>query len=366
MALMGKREGNEGTVYEKRCSMRHHSTCRSFGRASALLVTSALALSVFVPPASATTGTARVIAGLVDVNTNLAYENAAAAGTGMVLSPGGEVLTNNHVIRGATTIDVRDVDNGKTYSATVVGYDVAADVAVLQLKNASDLKTVPIGNSTSVAVGAKVVAIGNAGGTSGTPSTASGTVTALDQSITASDELTGTSEELTGLIETNAGIEPGDSGGALVNTGGRVVGITTAASSGFEFQPGGNEGFAIPIDTAISLARKIESGSFSGDVHGSATAFLGVDVLSSGYFSAGSFFAGALVGAIVPASPAQAAGLVSGDVITSLGGQSITSPTALTDALLTMSPGEKVQLGWVDAFGTEQSATVTLAHGPPQ
>ena len=209
-----------------------------------------------------------MIAGMVDVNTNLGYENAAAAGTGMVLSSAGEVLTNNHVIEGATTIKVRDVGNGQTYDASVVGYDVAADVAVVQLKSASGLKTVPIGNSSAVKVGAKVTAIGNAGGTGGTPSSASGTVAALDQSITASDELNGTSEQLTGLIETNAAIEPGDSGGPLVNATGDVIAMVTAGSSGFEFQHGAGEGFAIPINTATALARQMESGRFSGNVHG--------------------------------------------------------------------------------------------------
>ena len=333
---------------------------------SALFVVGALTAVTIAPAASASTSNAKVIAGMVDVNTNLGYENAAAAGTGMVLSSAGEVLTNNHVIEGATTIKVRDVGNGRTYNASVVGYDVAADVAVVQLKGASKLKTVPIGSSSAVKVGAKVTAIGNAGGTGGTPSSASGTVAALDQSITASDELNGTSEQLTGLIETNAAIEPGDSGGPLVNAAGDVIAMVTAGSSGFEFQRGAGEGFAIPINTATALARQMESGRFSGNVHRGATAFLGVESrrrATSGV--ARSSPARSWSRSFRP-HPAEEAGLVAGDAITSFAGQSVTSPTQLTHLLLARAPGAKVQLGWVDRYGTTHRATVTLASGPPQ
>jgi S1-C subfamily serine protease len=334
-----------------------------------ILVVGGLAAVGLVPDGTAvasTSVTAKVDPGVVDVNTNLAYQNAAAAGTGMVIASDGDVLTNNHVIRGATTIKVRDVGNNTTYSASVVGYDVTADIAVLKLRGASGLKTVPIGNSSPVKVGAAVTAIGNAGGTGGTPSTTTGTVTALDQSITAADELAGTGEQLTGLIEMNAPIEAGDSGGPLINAAGKVVGVDTAASSGFQFQAGVNEGFAIPINTAISIANQIETGRISANVHPGATAFLGVDVESMGYFRGPSFVAGALIRAVVPASPAEKAGLSFGDVITALNGKPIASATALTDALLAVSPGVKVRLSWVDEFGTAHSATVTLASGPPQ
>ena len=141
----------------------------------------------------------------------------------------------------------------------MVGYDRTKDIAVLQLHNASGLQTATLGNSSNASVGEDVVGVGNAGGTGGTPSAAGGTVTALNQSITASDEGDGTSEQLSGLIETNADIQPGDSGGALVDTSGDVLGIDTAASAGFSFQSNdqssGNQGYAIPIDTALSIAR---------------------------------------------------------------------------------------------------------------
>ena len=208
-----------------------------------------------------------------------------------MLSSNGVILTNNHVIDGATSISVTDVGNNKTYTASVVGYDRTKDIAVLQLHNASGLQTATLGNSSNASVGEDVVGIGNAGGTGGTPSAVGGTVTALNQSITASDDGDGTSEQLSGLIETNADIQPGDSGGSLVNTSGDVIGMDTAASAGtsFEFngQSSGTQGFAIPIDTALSIARTIEAGSGSSTVHIGETAFLGVEINAPSSSSSG-------------------------------------------------------------------------------
>jgi len=174
---------------------------------------------------------AKVDPAIVDIVSTLDYGAGEAAGTGIVLTSSGEVLTNNHVVEGATSIRVTDVGNGKTYTATVVGYDLSYDVAVVQLKGASGLKVASFGDSSKVALGESVVALGNAGGAGGTPSVATGTVTALGQSISAYDEATGSSEQLTGLIETDAGIQAGDSGGPLVDMSGQVIGMDTAASS---------------------------------------------------------------------------------------------------------------------------------------
>ena len=173
----------------------------------------------------------RVDPGLVDVKATLGYQQATSLGTGIVLTSNGEILTNNHVINGATAVSVTDIGNGKTYKATVVGYDESHDIAVLQLSGASGLTTATTGDSSTVGVGNSVVALGNAGGAGGTPSVAAGAVTALNQSITASDESSGSSEQLTGLIETNADIQAGDSGGPLVNSHGQVIGMDTAAST---------------------------------------------------------------------------------------------------------------------------------------
>jgi S1-C subfamily serine protease len=308
----------------------------------------------------------------VDIDTTLGYDGEEAAGTGIVLTSNGEILTNNHVIDGATSISVTDVGNGKTYSASVVGYDTTKDVAVLQLHDASGLRTASL-DTSSVSVGETVVGIGNAGGTGGTPSAAGGTVTALDQSITASDEGDGSSEQLSGLIETNADIQAGDSGGSLVNSAGQVVGMDTAASAGFSFQSTGDSsgyaGYAIPIGEAITIAKEIEAGSSSSTVHIGTTAFLGVEIDANGDgygYGYGNASSGATVAGVITGSPAQQAGLAAGDVITSVDGQSVADASALTEALEPDKPGDTVTVGWTNASGTTQTATVTLSSGPPQ
>ena len=241
-------------------------------------------------PLSASQIAQRVDPALVDVVSTEGDQGAVAAGTGIVLTSNGTVLTNNHVIRGATSIKVTDVGNGRTYTAKVVGYDASRDVAVIQLQNASGLTTANLGDSSSVQSGDSVTALGNAGGKGGTPSVATGTVTALNQGITASDDGSGAnSEQLTGLIETNADIQPGDSGGALVNSYGLVIGMNTAASSGTQFQSESGQSavqaYAIPIDKAESIAKQVEAGQGSSTVHIGATAFLGIE---SGGTSSGS------------------------------------------------------------------------------
>lgn len=329
---------------------------------------------------------AKVDPALVDVNDVFDYESAEGAGTGIVLTSNGEILTNNHVIDGETKLSVTDVGNGKTYSATVVGYDSTHDVAVIQLQGASGLKTAKI-SAASPSVGEAVVAIGNAGGTGGTPTSAGGSITALDQSITASDDLTDSSEQLSGLIETNANVESGDSGGSLVNASGQVIGMDTAASEGFNFSSSGNEGFAIPISEAMTIAKEIEAGKGSATVHVGATAFLGVKVNATEQSaSSGSGFGSGIgtggtggfgyadvtgaqicdiTGCVVDGAPAQKAGLEPGDVITSLGGKKVTSSSDLTHLLVPYHPGQKVEVGWVDAEGNSHRASITLASGPP-
>ncbi|HEX7395940.1 MAG TPA: trypsin-like peptidase domain-containing protein, partial [Propionibacteriaceae bacterium] len=183
---------------------------------------------------------------LVDIVSTFTYQQAEGAGTGIVLTATGEILTNNHVISGATSINVTDVGNGQTYTASVVGYDAAHDVAVLQLKGASGLQTASI-STAAATVGESVVAAGNAGGTGGAPTAAAGSVTAVTQSITASNELTGTSEQLSDLIQVNANIQSGDSGGALVDSTGSVIGINTAGSSNYSLSSATGRGYAIPI-----------------------------------------------------------------------------------------------------------------------
>jgi len=314
-----------------------------------------------LPSSSASeTGTiaAKVEPGVVDITTRLGYQGGEAAGTGMVLDASGEVLTNNHVIDGATSISVTDVGNGETYNATIVGTDKTQDVAVLKLTGASGLRTVSTGDSSSLGVGASITAIGNAGGVGGTPSVATGHVTDLDQAITASDASDNSTEQLTGLIQTDAALKPGDSGGPLVNSQGVVMGIDTAASSGFQFQAGGTEGFAIPINQALSLARQMMAGQGSGTIHIGEAALIGVIVESSTLSS------GADIVTVETGTPAEGAGLVPGDVINSLADQSVQSATSLTNLMQKHHPGQKVELGWIDTSGQQHSTTVQLAPGP--
>src|SRR2546423_4366320 len=252
---------------------------------------------------AATRATSRPIGtGVVVVNTNLGYQNASAAGTGIVLTSSGEILTNNHVIAGATTIRVVVPKTTHTYTARVVGYSTTADVAVLQLQKASNLKTVKTGSASNLKLGARVTAVGNAGGT-GTLVSSSGTVTGLNKTITVQDD-NGATEHLTGLIETNATLQPGDSGGPLLNSSGRVVGIDTAASSSSPFASASSDGYAIPIGKATTISKQIVSGKSSATVHIGATAFMGVQ-LGNGPSFAGQ---GATIVGLVPGGPAAAAG----------------------------------------------------------
>ncbi len=293
---------------------------------------------------------------LVDVYTTLAYETAGSAGTGMVVMASGRVVTNNHVIAGATRIKVIDLGNGKTYRASVVGYDVSDDVAVLQLQGASGLPTITFAGSTA-RVGDRVIAVGNAGG-KGTPTAAAGVVTGLNRAITAYSELSGTTEHLTGLIETDAAIESGQSGGPLVDTKGHVVGMVTAGSAGFAVSQSDSRGYAVPAPTFRSIATDIVKERGSATVHIGATAFLGVRVMSTQA-------AGALVVQIVSTSPAAAAGIVPGDLIVGLGGQVVRSPETVAGVLGSARPGGRLRVDLVDQSGQQHSVTATLVAGPP-
>jgi S1-C subfamily serine protease len=322
---------------------------------------------------------AKVDPGIVDVDSNLKYSGAAAEGTGMVLSSTGLVLTNNHVIDQATSVSATIVTSGKKYTAKVLGYDSTDDVALLQLVGASGLKTVTLSDSSKAKVGDAVLALGNAGGKGGLPSTAQGTIQALNQSIQASDSGAGTTEKLHGMIQTNTPIEEGDSGGPLVNGSGEVVGMDTAANSnsGFGGYSAATTGFAIPINTAMTIANQISSGKASANVHIGLAGFMGVNVAdasnasecSSGGDNFGGFggfsspvSSGALVCQVYPNSPASSGGLASGDVITSVNGSAISSADGLTALTATSHPGDQFAMTYVDQYGTKHSATVTLTE----
>ena len=309
----------------------------------------------------ASTHSTPVGTGVVVIETNLGYQGGQAAGTGMVLTSSGEILTNNHVIRGATDIKVVVPNTGQSYSARVVGYDVTHDVALLETSGASNLKTASLGDSGSVNPGQSVQAVGNAGGT-GRLTFASGTVTNVDRAITVGDDQGGNPEHLSGLIETNAAVRPGDSGGPLLNSSGQVIGMDTAASAGNDVaQTTTNDGYAIPINNAMSIARQIESGNGSGTVHIGGTAFLGVESTANSYPGSG-----AVISAVVPGSAAEAAGLSAGDLILSVGGHTISSPDQLSAIVLTQKPGASISAVYLDQSGATQTTNLTLASGPPR
>jgi S1-C subfamily serine protease len=261
------------------------------------------------------------------------------------------------VIRGATSIRIVLPGTGRSYKAKVLGYSVSKDVAVIKANGASSLRTVSLGNSAALRVGQTVKATGNAGGT-GTLTTSAGRVTALGRTITVGDDRD--SQRLTGLIEASSELEPGDSGGPLFNTAHKVVGMNTAASVGYVVRGSrGADGYAIPINTAIVIAKQIEAGKSSATVHVGPTAFLGISVASSDA-------SGALIAAVLPGGGAAAAGLTAGDMITSIGGQAVSSPDTLRSALLLEKPGARVSVTYEDTTGVSGTATVTLGSGPPQ
>ncbi|BAX90419.1 S1C family serine protease [Mycobacterium shigaense] len=337
---------------------RHHRPIWWSWLASVLAVT-ALGLGLATVPASATPlrplpldPAAIVTPQIVNVNTKFGYNSAIGAGTGIVIDPGGVVLTNNHVISGATDINAFDVGNGQTYAVDVIGYDRNADVAVLQLRGAGGLPTAAIGGG--VAIGEPVTAVGNAGG-SGAPEAVHGRVVALNQTVSATDTLTGADERLGGLIQADTAIRPGDSGGPLVNAAGQVVGMNTAASDSYKMS--GGQGFAIPIGRAMGVAGAIRSGAGSNTVHIGPTAFLGLGVAEGG----GN---GARVARVVNGGPAAGSGIAAGDTIIGVDNVPINGPTSMTDVLVPHHPGDTITLRWRSQDG-EHSVPVVLGDGPP-
>ena len=342
----------------------------------------------------------KVKPGLVIINTTLQYDSEAAAGTGMVINADGLVLTNNHVINDSTKITATVPATGTTYTATVVGYDETGDIALIQLRNASGLATVPIGDSASVTAGAAVVALGNAEGR-GTITAKPGQVTALNQTITAGEEGGSTaSETLRGMIQTNADIVPGDSGGPLASSAG-VIGMDTAGNEGNDQQA--STGFAIPINTALSVARQIAEGHSSSTVTIGYPPFVGIftgsgsdsspqaqaqqEQQQNGGSSGGTGSAprcytsnsdltvpsaiapvssGALIVGTICGSPAAAAGLTGGAVITAVNGQPVSSPDDLSGILSRFHPGDAISVTWVSPSGQRTTSSLHLTAGPPQ
>jgi S1-C subfamily serine protease len=305
---------------------------------------------------SASAIAARVIPAIVDINTTLG--NGQAAGTGMIISPTGEILTNNHVVSGSTSITVDVEGRSQEYTAHVVGVDVSQDIAIIQIdQSVSGLPTVTFANSSSVQVGDAVVAVGNALGRGGTPPATSGHVTALDQTITASEGRQ-SSETLNGMIQSDAVIYQGDSGGALLNASGQVIGMITAGEAQGFRSAASDVGYAISSNTAVGVANRIRAHEQASDLTYGQVGFLGVSIQES---SSGA----ALVVGVQAGSPAASAGIAVGSTINTIGGVAITSPDTLGAAVKSHRPGDSVTVTWTASNGAHHSATVTLGGVNP-
>ena len=279
------------------------------------------------------------------------------AGTGVILTPDGDVLTNAHVIADAAAIKVRLTTGDRTYDATLLGSDPAADVALIRIQGASNLPTATLGRSADLRVGDQVVAIGNALALPGGPTVTTGIVSALDRSI-------GTGRDrLEHLIQTDAAINPGNSGGPLVNVNAEVVGINTAVIQSSGRGDAQNIGFAIASDTIRPMIPELRQ--LAGRVR--TPAFLGVTTATLNDANrsrlGGVPGSGAFVTSVTPGTPAEAAGLRVGDVITSIGGDKVTSSDELGTAVRKRRPGDSVEVRW-QRGGAERSATVTLGSTP--
>ena len=289
---------------------------------------------------------AALSAGVVLINAETG--EGTAAGTGMVLSADGKVLTNYHVVAGSTEVEVTIADSGDSFTAKVLGFDQARDVALLQLDGASGLTTVTL-DDDAVAKGDAVSAVGNSDGRNEL-TRADGVVTGLDRALTVkSDSPWGATEDLSGMIQTDAGAVPGDSGGPMFDAEGEVLGMTTAGST--------REGtsYAVPIATALSVVGTIEAGTDVGTTRVGPAAFLGVKVADTGTTTRGK-----TVTEVVDGSPAAEAGIKAGSTLTEVNGTRITADTNLAQVIRTLEPGARVSVKWIAPNGTSKEAEVTM------
>ena len=274
---------------------------------------------------------------------------AGGVGTGIILSSDGYVMTNNHVIGGADSVDLM-LDNGQTYSGRVVGGDPNPDIAIVKI-DASGLQPASFGDSTELRVGEEVVAIGHALALPGGPTVSRGVVSALGRTIDA-----GPQDAYSDLIQTDASINPGNSGGPLVNQNGHVIGVTTAVIQG-----GQGIGFAINIEDALAVSNQlIEKGyverGFLGispvNLTPTIAAQIGVPISE-----------GILVARVVENSGAHDAGLQGQDVIVALGDRVIRNTGDLSMFLMDNLPGEQVSVR-IYRGGRQFETEATLGEEP--
>jgi S1-C subfamily serine protease len=337
---------------------------------------------------------ARIEPSVVDVTATLTYDDETASGTGFVVDgKKALILTNNHVIRDATEVSVTIPGTGQSYTAKIVGADVPADIAVLEIEPVPGLTAAPIGDSGELRAGDSVISFGNRAGAGGSPAIATGMISGTGRTIQAADGASGFSETLRDMLATTAKIEPGDSGGPLADSTGTVVGVDTAAGTG-----GTSTGYAIPINAAMAAERQITEGRPGPGISLGVDGFLGVVVGSSkasspsrqrtqehgrGTGAAGSaggcastkadvlpptaiapVRSGALVIGVLCGTGAASAGIASGDVITEAAGRHIGSPNELTAIVNGSRPGSVVSVTWVSRSGTLRTSQVRLSAAP--
>ena len=268
-------------------------------------------------------------------------------GSGMILDAQGTVLTNAHVVNGASTLGVQPFGQSTVYTARVLGVDPIDDVALIQIQDPTGLTPVALGSTAGVQVGDPVVAVGNALGLApGGPTVTDGIISAIHRALS-TDTGTGVgSEHLTGLIQTDAPINPGNSGGPLVDAAGTVIGMSTAVSTN-----GQNIGFAIPIDRITPLLTSLRTGAKAPSTQG----FLGVNL---GPATGGG--PGGQITTVVAGSPAAGAGLRVGDVITAVDGAPVGDNASAADAISANPAGSTVTLKY-QRGGVSNTVTVTLA-----
>ncbi|CCF65789.1 PDZ domain-containing protein [Nocardia cyriacigeorgica] len=299
---------------------------------------------------------------LVNINVSTKPFGVGAAGSGIVLTADGQVLTSHHVVKGAESVKVTRVSDGLVYDAQVLGYDSSTDIALLGLVGATGLTTARLGSSSGLRLRDEVMAIGNAGGT-GEPTAVAGRISDLDSTILALNSADLSRKALTGMVEISAAVSSGQSGGALADHAGAVVGVIAAASGDQEDEDPGMKaqrppvGYAVPIDTAMRVVRQIRSGTPTETVHVGPTATLGV-LISDARPS------GARVDVAIYGLPAHNAGLADGEVITSIDGKIVTSARALRAAINKHKPNDIVELG-VSGPGGQRTVRVVLAPGTP-
>jgi S1-C subfamily serine protease len=289
-------------------------------------------------------------------------------GSGMIITSTGEVVTNNHVIAGATTITVTLYGQTKALPATVVDTDPSNDVALLQITGGANLPTVSYANSDDVQVGDGVVAIGNALGLSlSTPTVTQGIISAKGRTVTAGASGSGATETLTDMFQTDAAINPGNSGGPLVDSSGMVIAMNTAVAANSTGTSGAQGiGFAIPVNKIQNLLPGLRNHSI-GSASKSGTGFLGVslETVTPQLRSTYGFVPtkGAVVTQLETGSPADQAGIQLGDVIVSLDGKTVSSADQLAVAIQGDKPGQSVKIGLYRGQN-QRTVTATLAANP--